>query len=112
MGPKKIRAKGGLGFFRKWRKSAIVRPAKIFHSETPTFELHSLDRPGSIGPRRGGTRRSTLDIHPRETSTKRSEEHTSELQAIMRISSPVSYLKNHRQTSIYDQETTIQKARV
>src|SRR3546814_8969849 len=70
MGPKNIRAKGGLGFFRKWRKSAIVRPAKIFPSETPTFELHSLDRPGSIGPRRGGTRRSTLDIQPRETRRK------------------------------------------
>src|SRR3546814_19964449 len=70
MGPKNIRAKGGLGFFRKWRKSAIVRPAKIFPSETPTFELHSLDRPGSIGPRRGGTRRSSLDIQPRETRRK------------------------------------------
>src|SRR3546814_5482568 len=74
MGPKNIRAKGGLGFFRKWRKSAIVRPAKIFPSETPTFELHSLDRPGSIGPRR-------------------SEEHTSELQSLMRISYAVFCLK-------------------
>src|SRR3546814_3339400 len=98
----------------RWKRCAHLQlPSCLYQSETLTNSINALARsvrtryrsPGEGGPPGSGSAGTARGIRPRQQPTRRSEEHTSELQSLMRISYAVFCLKKKKiETNAYNKE--------
>src|SRR3546814_2119901 len=98
------RVRQSLRFCRAWRAARVASPSLLFAASRPLYSMKGRSAPGSpdwlsdrvaLRPSRRGCR----------AWPKRSEEHTSELQSLMRISYAVFCLKKKKTNKHVQQRT-------
>src|SRR3546814_7878103 len=62
------------------------------------FQINNVKQPARAGPAQADAAERSAPLHSLRRSRLRSEEHTSELQSLMRISYAVLYLKKKKET--------------
>src|SRR3546814_6781802 len=89
----------------------IRRPPRSTRTDTlfPYTTLFRSSSRATILPRRSVKARMELSGKPRNTTTPRSEEHTSELQSLMRISYAVFCLKKKKKKKTQNNTKTYKK---
>src|SRR3546814_6831864 len=81
----------GTGDEAAWMSAGAIARARVDHDHAAFICKHEVDRGTDIGIR----------LARRQPGRERSEEHTSELQSLMRISYAVFCLKKKKRTKAY-----------